>query len=157
MAPEDLGYLEEDFSELKALGPFFEAEDTPWLVLVRLDVVGKVVNNSCKSIQGGPRTRYNLGEITPTIRVKSPQLPNYKAIYRGPRTPFITGRGPSCLTLNHQTIVRIHVTHQASIPLYWSLLLFDFLTILTCEIWFLSEKRIATFKNGWDRLLLERG
>ena len=34
-------------------------------------------------VQGGPPTRYNLGEITPITRVKSPQLPNYKAIYRG--------------------------------------------------------------------------
>ena len=41
---------------------------------------------------------HNLGEITPITRVKSPQLPNYKAIYRGPITPFITCRGPSCGT-----------------------------------------------------------
>ena len=33
-------------------------------------------------VQGGPPTRYNLGEITPITRVKSPQFPN-KAIYRG--------------------------------------------------------------------------
>ena len=34
--------------------------------------------------------------ITPITRVFSPQLPNYTAIDRGPITPFITGRGPSC-------------------------------------------------------------
>ena len=45
------------------------------------------------ALQGGPPTRYNLGEITPITRVKSPQLPNYKDIYRGPITPFITGSG----------------------------------------------------------------
>ena len=51
---------------------------------------------------GRDPTRYNWGEITPITRVKEPQLPNYKAIYRGPITPFMTGfLGPPCMVFYH--------------------------------------------------------
>ena len=52
----------------------------------------------------GPLTRYK-GHITPFIPVKSPQLPIYKAIYRGSFTPFITIVGTRILQKNNHVSV----------------------------------------------------
>ena len=53
------------------------------------------------NMQGGPLTSYNLGEITPITRVKSPQLPNYFRPFIGAVYNSIYNwiRGPSCSSM----------------------------------------------------------
>ena len=41
-------------------------------------------------------SRKQLKKRNPVSRITNPSCPMYKAIYKGPITPFITGRGPSC-------------------------------------------------------------
>ncbi len=51
-----------------------------------------------RAIQGGPPTSYKWTYGAPISRVKSPQLPIYKAIYRDEITPFITIVGAHFVT-----------------------------------------------------------
>ena len=46
--------------------------------------------------------------------MKYPQLPIYKAVYRGPITPFITGKGPPCRSLTHEVIRSVQNAHGFS-------------------------------------------